>query len=104
MRKDKDSKDFVWWPSFHQGLHDYYQQLNRYGAQRQPYPASNIKHHPCNGWGLPSGSSYTRYMPFVVQPEQRLLHSSEHQLYEDLIWLREQSIVETQLPLETPVV
>ena len=29
MRKDKHSKNFLWWPTFHQGLHEYYQQLSQ---------------------------------------------------------------------------
>jgi hypothetical protein len=90
MRKDKDTKDFVWWPSFHRGLHAYYRQLSGYSPPGQPLPASNIKHHPSDGWQLAPGSFIDTYMPYVVQPEQRLLHLSESELYQELVHLREQ--------------
>ena len=72
MRKDKDTKDFVWWPSFHPGLHAYYQQFQTRAALSDPLPTSNIKHHPSDGWQLPPDSVLKNYMPYVVQPEQRL--------------------------------
>jgi hypothetical protein len=98
MRKDKDSKEFVWWPSFHPGLDAYYRQLGQYGAARQPLPASHIKHHPSDGWRLAPGSSMREYMPYVVQPEQSLLHFSESELYQELQQFREQATMGT-LPL-----
>ncbi|KAH7114180.1 hypothetical protein B0J13DRAFT_533688 [Dactylonectria estremocensis] len=55
MRKDKETKEFVWWPSFHSGLNCYYARLEQLGSLTQPLPASNIKHHPSNGWTLAPG-------------------------------------------------
>ena len=95
MRKDKDSKNFVWWPTFHQGLHEYYQQLSQYEVQKQPFPASHLKHYPSDGWKLAPRSSGKDYMPYVVHPEQRLLHLSETELYNELIRLREEPNVPT---------
>ncbi|PVH90385.1 hypothetical protein DM02DRAFT_547899, partial [Periconia macrospinosa] len=79
MRKCKESGEVVWWPTFHSGLYRYYQQLGRYGEVPQPFPASYIKHHPTNFWGLPRQGQ--EYMPYAVQPKQHLVELSEADLY-----------------------
>ncbi|KIX10720.1 uncharacterized protein Z518_01804 [Rhinocladiella mackenziei CBS 650.93] len=94
MRKDKDTKDFVWWPSYHAGLHTYYRQFSSHTPLPNPLPTSYIKHHPGEGWRLAPQSWDGKYMPYVVQPEQRLLHLSESELYQELVRLREQWVAE----------
>lgn len=69
MRKDKETKQFVWWSSYHQGLHEYYRQFKYRRALPVPLPASHIKHHPSDGWRLTPVSSDIKYMPYVVEPE-----------------------------------
>jgi hypothetical protein len=97
MRKDKDTKDFVWWPSFHRGLHAYYKQFRADVALPDPLPASYIKHHPADGWQLAPDSFLDDHMPYVVQPEQRLLHLPESELYQELVRFREQWVTQGQL-------
>ncbi|KIW21998.1 uncharacterized protein PV07_12601 [Cladophialophora immunda] len=94
MRKDKDTKDFVWWPSFHRGLHAYYRQFQTHAALPDPLPASYIKHHPSDGWQVAPDSLLDDHMPYVVQPEHRLLHLSESELYQELVRLREQWVTQ----------
>jgi hypothetical protein len=89
MRKDKQTKRFVWWPSFHDGLNRYYRQLGRYSTAKHPFPASHIKHHPSSGWRLAPGESSREYMDYTVQPEQRLMYLSEDEFYQDLVHLRD---------------
>ncbi|KAH7109785.1 hypothetical protein EDB81DRAFT_849298 [Dactylonectria macrodidyma] len=97
MRKDKETKEFVWWPSFHSGLNCYYARLEKLGSLTQPLPASNIKHHPSNGWTLAPGFFTNSHMPYVVQAEQNLLRMSEDELYAKLVHLREQISAESFL-------
>jgi len=87
MRKSKDSGQVVWWSSFHRGLDRYYQAVASHGALPNPLPASNIKHHPAEFWGLANKDS--EYMPYEVQPEQRLLGLSEADLYQQLLDMTE---------------
>ena len=89
MRKDKDTIAFVWWPSWHQGVYDYYERFRRQMSLPDPLPTSYIKHHPGHGWQVAPGELTRRYMPYVVQPEQRLLSLSEDQLYHELVRLRD---------------
>lgn len=95
MRKDKETKNFVWWPTFHHGLHDYYERMLKWnhGSLSQPLPASNIKHHPKDGWELASEFGST-HMPYVVQPEQSLLRLAENELYDELVRLRERWLLQ----------
>lgn len=46
MRKSKETKEVVWWSSYHSGLDRYYTQLEGHGYLPQPFPASYIEHHP----------------------------------------------------------
>ncbi|KAH6974708.1 hypothetical protein EDB80DRAFT_768800 [Ilyonectria destructans] len=101
MRKDKETKEFVWWSSFHSGLNCYYARLEKLGSLTQPLPASNIKHHPSNGWTLASGYFTNSHMPYVVQAEQNLLRMSEDELYAKLVDLREQMSADS---FQTPAV
>ncbi|KAJ9494699.1 hypothetical protein H2202_009775 [Exophiala xenobiotica] len=94
MRKDKDTKDFVWWPNFHLGLHAYYKQFRTRAALPDPLPTSNIRHHPSDGWQLAPDSVSKNYMPYVVQPEQRLLHLCESELYQELVRFRTQGVAQ----------
>ena len=101
MRKDKDTKRFVWWPTFHYGLNQYYKRLARYGTQKKPFPASNIKHHPATGWTLATMTDpwWASYMPYVVEPEKDLLEKAEEVIYAELVQCREQAaIAGTTLP------
>lgn len=61
MRKCREPGEVVWWPSFHLGLKRYYDQLRKHGEVLESFPASYIKHHPVNGWGLAHG--WPGYMP-----------------------------------------
>ena len=96
MRKDKDTKEFTWWPSFHAGLDRYYRQVGTRATADHPLPASFIKHHPRDGWQLASDSFSEQYMHYVVQPEQRLLHLSESELYQELVRVRQQWVAAGQ--------
>jgi hypothetical protein len=102
MRKDKQTKEFVWWPSFHRGLNSYYARLQRLGSLAQPLPTSNIKHHPSNGWQLAPGYFTDSHMPYVVQPEQQLLRISEDELFAKLVSLREQTLAAPPRDTTTP--
>lgn len=90
IRRDKGTKEFVWWPSFHAGLDRYYARLKRLGSLAQPLPTSNLKHHPCIGWQLAPGYFRDSHMQFVVLPEQHRLRISESELFARLVSLREQ--------------
>ncbi|KAH7471845.1 hypothetical protein FOMA001_g13281 [Fusarium oxysporum f. sp. matthiolae] len=102
MRKDKETKEFVWWPSFHRGLNSYYIRLQQLGSLTQPLPTSNIKHHPSNGWELSPGYFTNSHMPYVVYPEQELLRVSEDELFSKLISLREQNLTALPGNITTP--
>ncbi|RSL86279.1 hypothetical protein CDV31_016424 [Fusarium ambrosium] len=97
MRKDKEEKQFTWWPSAHQGLIRYYAKSRETGTLAQPLPASNIKRHPPDGWQLATTLFFRGYMPHVIRPEQELIRMPEDELYAQLVGLREQmSIGPTQ--------
>ena len=100
MRKDKETKDFVWWPSFHDGLHAYCKRFGTGVALPDPLPASYVKHHPADGRRLAPESILDNHMPYVVQSEQRLLHLSESELYQELVRFRVQWVRrgQTELP------
>ncbi|OAQ58081.1 hypothetical protein VFPPC_14915 [Pochonia chlamydosporia 170] len=102
MRKDKESKEFVWWPSFHRGLDDYYQQVESHGKLRKPLPSTCIKHHPNDGWKLAPDAAADECMPYVVQPEQDLLRLSEEEIYAKLGSLREHWSAGTLAPQPDP--
>ncbi|KAG7000021.1 hypothetical protein FocnCong_v012501 [Fusarium oxysporum f. sp. conglutinans] len=102
MRKDKETKEFVWWPSFHRGLNSYYIRLQQLGSLTQPLPTSNIKHHPSNGWELSPGYFTNSHMPYVVYPEQELLRVSEDELFGKLVSLREQNLTALPGNMTTP--
>ncbi|KAH8654320.1 hypothetical protein BGZ61DRAFT_435165 [Ilyonectria robusta] len=90
MRKEKEEKQFTWWPSLHQGLIRHYAKSRQTGTLAHPLPASNIENHPIDGWQL-AGSRFSRsYMPYVIQPEQELIRMPENELYAQLVALREQ--------------
>lgn len=86
MRKSKEAGRVMWWGSVHHGLDDYYQRLAQYGPLPQPFPASSIKHHPDRYWQ--GSSSVLGYMDYTVQPEQRLVHHSDAEKYEQLLDLQ----------------
>ncbi|KAI1671853.1 hypothetical protein L13192_02712 [Pyrenophora tritici-repentis] len=88
MRKCKESGEVVWWPTIHLGLNRYYNELRNHGDVPQPLPASYIRHHPADGWGLAHG--WPGYMPFEVRPKQHLLELSETDLYLRLLDLQQQ--------------
>ncbi|EGU73900.1 hypothetical protein FOXB_15591, partial [Fusarium oxysporum f. sp. conglutinans Fo5176] len=104
MRKDKETKEFVWWPSFHRGLNSYYTQLQQLGSLAQPLPTSNIKHHPSNGWELSPGYFTNSHMPYVVHPEQQLLRISQDELFGKLVSLREQNLASSPRNMTRPSV
>ncbi|KAH7231312.1 uncharacterized protein BKA55DRAFT_714420, partial [Fusarium redolens] len=66
MRKDKEEKQFIWWPSAHQGLIRYYAKSRQTGTLAHPLPASNIKLHPVDGWQLATTLFSKSYMPYVM--------------------------------------
>lgn len=86
MRKSKETKEVVWWSSYHSGLDRYYTQLEGHGYLPQPFPTSYIEHHPPSGWGLRHG--FPNYMPYEVEPEQDLLELSEAEVYQKLLQIR----------------
>ncbi|KAL9567388.1 hypothetical protein ACKAV7_008463 [Fusarium commune] len=90
MRRDKEEKQFIWWPSAHQGLIRYYAKSRQTGTLAHPLPASNIKTHPTDGWQLATTLFSKRYMPYVMQLEQDLIRMPENELYAELVRLREQ--------------
>jgi hypothetical protein len=90
MRRDKEEKQFIWWPSAHQGLVRHYAKSRQIGTLAHPLPASNIKLHPIDGWQLATTLFSKSYMPHVIQPEQDLIRMPENELYAELVRLREQ--------------
>jgi hypothetical protein len=82
MRKSKEAGQVMWWSSVHCGLDRYYRRLSRYGPLPRPLPAFNIKHHPEDHWER--SRPFLDYMDYTVQPEQRLVHLSEADLYRQL--------------------
>lgn len=88
MRRNKGSKSFMWWPSFHCGLYEHYRRLYRQSPTEILLPASNTQHHPSEGWQLAPKSYRRHYMPYVVQLEQGMLRLSDEELYEELVELR----------------
>lgn len=88
MRRHDGSRAFVWWPTFHGGLYQYYRR--RYEPGRAPrLPSVNIPHHPHEGWGPAPKQSRKRYMPYVVEVEQSLLQMTEEALGQQLHQMRE---------------
>jgi hypothetical protein len=79
MRKSKETGQIMWWSSVHRGMDLYYQELNVFD---RPFPASYIKHHPTDHWS-PSQPSLA-HLNYIIQPEQRLLHLSNPELYQTL--------------------
>ncbi|KID83860.1 AT hook, DNA-binding motif protein [Metarhizium guizhouense ARSEF 977] len=105
MRKDKETKEFVWWSSYHQGLHEYYKRFKYYNTLPHPLPESHIQHHPGDGWRLAPRSFDNKYMPYVVEPETHLLRQSEDELYDRLLLYRENwsNAVDRSAPQATSV-
>ncbi|GKU09625.1 unnamed protein product, partial [Fusarium langsethiae] len=104
IRKDKEEKQFVWWPIAHPGLIKYYARSRQIGTISHPLPSSSIQHHPIDGWQLATNSISNSYMPYVIQPEQELIQLSEDELYAQLVCLREQiSAGQTQSSLPVPI-
>jgi hypothetical protein len=101
IRKDKEEQKFIWWPSVHQRLIMQYTQSPHIGTLANPLPASNIQHHPADGWRLATISQFRGYMPFVVQPEQKWIGMPESELYASLASLREQVTAGLFQPLPT---
>ncbi|KAF5710257.1 hypothetical protein FMUND_9623 [Fusarium mundagurra] len=91
MRRDKEEKQFIWWPSAHQGLIRHYANSRQIGTLARPLPASNIKTHPIDGWQLATTLISKSYMPYVIQPEQELVRMPENELYAELVRFREQA-------------
>ncbi|KAG5790338.1 hypothetical protein H9Q69_010605 [Fusarium xylarioides] len=89
IRKDKEEKQFVWWPIAHPGLIKYHARSRQTGTISHPLPSSSIQHHPLDGWQLAINLISNRYMPYVIQPEQDLIRISEDELYAQLVCLRE---------------
>jgi hypothetical protein len=85
MRKSKESGQVMWWSSVHRGLDLYYKELDSF---EKLFLASYIKHHPINHWG-PSQPCLS-HLDYTIQPEQRLLHLSDSELYQHLTKLRTQ--------------
>ncbi|KAG4256530.1 hypothetical protein BFJ72_g14788 [Fusarium proliferatum] len=81
MRRDKEEKQFIWWPSAHQGLIRHYAKSRQIGTLAHPLPASNIKLHPIDGWQLATTLVSKSYMPHVIQPEQDLIRMPENELH-----------------------
>ncbi|KAL7903798.1 hypothetical protein GGI35DRAFT_491555 [Trichoderma velutinum] len=92
MRKDKEEKQFIWWPSVHDGLIKHYSKSHGIGTLRHPLPASNVKLHPVSGWKLATTFQKNGYMPYVIQPEQELIQMPESDLYTRLVGFREQTV------------
>ncbi|PNP55221.1 hypothetical protein FNYG_15524 [Fusarium nygamai] len=90
MRKDKEEKQFIWWPSAHHGLIRHYAKSRQTGTLAHPLPASNIILHPVDGWQLATTLFSKSYMPHVIQPEKQLIRMPENELYAELVRLREQ--------------
>jgi hypothetical protein len=62
-RTEKDTRDFVWWPILHPGIHACYEQFQTRTALSDPLPTSNLKHHPSDGQLLTPDSVLKNYMP-----------------------------------------
>ena len=93
MRKSKEEKEFIWWPSVHYGLIRHYAKSPSIGTIANPLPASNVECHPCHGWKLASIPTTRKgYMPYVILPEQTLIRMPESEFYARLVDLREGSI------------
>jgi hypothetical protein len=90
MRKDREDKQFQWWPSAYQGLIRHYAKFRGEGTLARPLPASNVRHHPADGWALASSSWRRKYMPYVIEPKQSWIRMPEDELYSILIYLRKQ--------------
>ncbi|KAF5676965.1 AT DNA-binding motif [Fusarium denticulatum] len=99
MRKDKEEKQFIWWPSAHHGLIRHYAKSRQTGTLAHPLPASNVKLHPVDGWQLATTLFSKDYIPYVMQPEQELIRMPENELYAELFRLREQVTVS---PVQRP--
>ncbi|KAL6790177.1 hypothetical protein GGI42DRAFT_365675 [Trichoderma sp. SZMC 28013] len=92
MRKGKEEKQFLWWPSAHDGLIRHYGKSHGMGTLRHPLPASNVRLHPADGWKLANSAALGKsYMPYVIQPEQELIQMPESDLYARLVSFREQA-------------
>ncbi|KAL7940579.1 hypothetical protein V8C42DRAFT_349396 [Trichoderma barbatum] len=92
MRKGKEEKQVLWWPSAHDGLIRHYGKSHEMGTLRHPLPASNVRLHPADGWKLASSAALGKsYMPYVIQPEQELIQMPESDLYARLVSFREQA-------------
>ncbi|KAG6998834.1 hypothetical protein FocnCong_v013541 [Fusarium oxysporum f. sp. conglutinans] len=104
MRKDKEEKQFIWWPSAHHGLIRHYAKSRQVGTLAHPLPASNINTHPVDGWQLATTLFSKSYMPHVIQPEQELIRMPENELYARLVRLREQEsagLTQSHFPTHT---
>ena len=88
MRRHKESGSFMWWPSFHCGLYEYYRRIYRRSQAEVLLPASSTQHHPGEGWQLAPKSYRKHYMPFVIQLDQGMIGLSDEVLYEGLVELR----------------
>lgn len=99
MHKNKDTKEFVWWSSTYEGLDDYYCQFEIQGSLPRPLPSSYFKYHPTRFWTLAPEFSNERHMPYVVEPENNLLHLSEEELYGKLADYREGQGPSPQRPM-----
>ena len=87
LRRNKESGKATWWPSFHSGLYEYYSGLRRQQGGRGHLPASNIPHHPTQGWHLGGQSHRKTYMPFVVELETDLLDRADEEFHQELVRL-----------------
>jgi hypothetical protein len=104
IQKDKEEKQFIWWPSAHHKLISHYAKSQQTGTLAFPLPASNIKTHPIDGWQLATTLSSKSYMPYIMQPEQELIRMPENELYARLVRLQEQvSAGLTQSPFPAPI-
>ena len=90
MRKDQEDKQLLWSPSAHQGLIRHHAKSHGMGTLANTLPASNVRHHPADGWTLASALGRTKYMPYVIEPEQTWIRLPESELYARLVSLREQ--------------
>ncbi|KAM6506746.1 hypothetical protein FALCPG4_018840 [Fusarium falciforme] len=70
IRKDKEEKQFTWWPSAHQGLIRHYAKSRKTGTLAHPLPASDIKRHPLDGWQLATTLFCRSYMPTSYSPNR----------------------------------
>ena len=103
MRRHKDSGSFMWWPSFHCGLYEYYRRLYPRNRPEILLPASNTQHHPSEGWQLAPKSYRKHYMPFVVQLDHGMISLSDEELYEGLVELRNGSDQDRNVERDTGI-